>query len=59
MVTTLYPEFPWEASKFKKTIGGYWKDINNQKKFLQKFSDDLHFSSWTDWYMLPAQVRSS
>ena len=57
MVKSVYPEFPWEPTNFKRTTGNYWKDLDNQRKFLEKFSSDLKFSSWKDWYKISGKVN--
>jgi len=37
---------------------GYWDDINNQKRFLDKIAKELHIREPTDWYKVKhADIR--
>lgn len=38
LLCTVYPEHPWEVSKFDQLPSGYWKDFNNQRNFLDKIA---------------------
>ena len=50
---SIYSEHSWEILKFHQIPKGYWKDINNQKKFLDTISKDLRLKTLDDWYEIP------
>jgi hypothetical protein len=50
MVTSLLPEHQWQMWKFSTVPKGFWKDKNNQKKFLEWLGGQLQFKHWEDWY---------
>ena len=41
----IYPEHPWESIKFLEMAGqvwkGYWRDVRNQKEFLEQIAPKL------------------
>jgi hypothetical protein len=45
---TTFPEVKWQEDEFRKVSRGYWKDAENQKKFLQKFTQE-NLKSQEDW----------
>ncbi len=42
LLATVYPEFPWDTSKFRVNANhvrtGYWNDIQNQREFMEHFA---------------------
>jgi len=54
-VQILYPEHIWKISLSKKRIDtkprGYWKDLKNQRQFIDDLAVHLNVTSLPDWYM--------
>jgi hypothetical protein len=50
MVEELYPEFSWDTWEFKFVPQNYWSDINNQKRFLDRFAEVHGIKDHTQWY---------
>jgi hypothetical protein len=40
-LVTLFPEYKLGDDVLKRNAGGYWKDINNQKKFFDDLAGKL------------------
>ena len=50
LLSTLYPEHPWEFSiKKTKRKRSFWKNIDNQRDFMNSLSDKLDLKSLDDW----------
>ncbi len=64
---SVYPEQSWKPWLFTQVSRGFWKDITNQKQFLEWFSEQHGIKKQEDWYKvtpkgifthaLPAHVR--
>ncbi len=56
---SLYPQYDWQPWKFVNTHlpPHYWKDLNNQKSYIQWLSNQLSISSASldDWYRISLQ----
>lgn len=46
----LYPDINWDYNKFYQLPRNYWKDINNQKQYLERFYLDSGYTTMEDWY---------
>ena len=45
-----YPEKNWNAFNKDRITQGYWLSIENQRDFLERFSQHHQFKSFDDWY---------
>ena len=50
LITTVYPQHPWQIWKFDKVPGGYWNDKTNQEQFVRWMESELSIKHWEDWY---------
>eukprot|EP01114_Cavostelium_apophysatum_P016603 TRINITY_DN4763_c0_g1_i1.p1 TRINITY_DN4763_c0_g1~~TRINITY_DN4763_c0_g1_i1.p1 ORF type:complete len:587 (+),score=113.21 TRINITY_DN4763_c0_g1_i1:111-1871(+) len=55
MITTLFPEHPWNLSMFRCAPMNYWSDSLNQRRFLDTLSKALHVEKLEDWYNVTVQ----
>jgi hypothetical protein len=56
----VYPEHPWEASRFAKRANNYWKDKANQKAFLDELAVKLNVKKPEDWYsVVTSQIEKN
>jgi hypothetical protein len=48
----LYPEHAWDTTKFRAhgVPRGYWKDVQNQRQFMDRLGAKLGIQKSTDWY---------
>ena len=37
-LNTIYPAHPWDVTKLKNVRKGYWRDITNQRAFLDRLA---------------------
>jgi len=60
LLRSLYPDFPWDRSKFLRPPKTHWHAIENQKAFMDSLALKLGFdpSSAERWYKLTNQVVS-
>jgi hypothetical protein len=47
---TVFPDVDWKIWKFKQVSSGFWKDIQNQRKFFLDAQKELNIQSPEDWY---------
>ena len=57
MLSTVFPEFPWDITKFTKVPKDTWNSSENYRKFLDSMSEDLKLQSLDDWYNVSYQVK--
>jgi hypothetical protein len=50
VVINVYKEYEWLPWKFKKSPVNFWKDLNNQRKYLDWLFKKLNFKNKEDWY---------
>eukprot|EP01027_Heterolobosea_sp_BB2_P018850 GEZU01026495.1.p1 GENE.GEZU01026495.1~~GEZU01026495.1.p1 ORF type:complete len:840 (+),score=185.05 GEZU01026495.1:594-3113(+) len=46
----IYPEHPWEASKFSSLPRGFWRDIKNHRLVFDQAARELGIQQPEDWY---------
>lgn len=46
----LYPQHPWIPWKIHKVTQGFWKSVENQKKFVGWLEKELYVRQLDDWY---------
>lgn len=51
-ITSLFPEVNWKMWKFGNAPSGFWKDIKNQRRYLDWLSDELGIQSYEKWYFI-------
>eukprot|EP01114_Cavostelium_apophysatum_P004727 TRINITY_DN1506_c0_g3_i1.p1 TRINITY_DN1506_c0_g3~~TRINITY_DN1506_c0_g3_i1.p1 ORF type:complete len:599 (-),score=143.45 TRINITY_DN1506_c0_g3_i1:226-2022(-) len=51
----IYPSATWDRERFeKKKEGGYWKDPQNAREFLERVAKNLGVKTMEDWYGVKA-----
>ena len=51
-VMELFPEHRWQGWKFRLVPKGWWKDIENQRAFVDYLKSELGLSTFEDCYQL-------
>ena len=51
---TIYPDHTWTNASHKSF--GYWKDLNNQRKFFDDLAVKLHITKPEDWYSVSTKT---
>ena len=46
----IFKDVNWLPWKFSKTTRGYWKDIKNQRTYMEWLSKQLNINKYEDWY---------
>jgi hypothetical protein len=49
-----YPEHKWRVPHRHYKPHGYWKDVDNQRKFLDQLASKLNIQRPEDWYSVPS-----
>ena len=57
MLSNVFPEIPWDITKFSKVPKNTWKSSENYRKFLDSLFDELKLKSWEDWYNVSPEVN--
>lgn len=52
LVMGLYPDHPWELSKFKQVPRDYWSSLENQRAFVENLCKKLGYTTFNDYYQL-------
>ena len=52
----LYPNYNWLPWKFENCPRNFWKDIQNQRKFLDWVGNQLNIKEMSDWYKVNPNV---
>lgn len=57
LVSSLFPEHPWDASKFLKRTQGHWADPENQRKGLQEIAARIGIApgDFDAWYKVSVE----
>jgi hypothetical protein len=58
LLSTVFPEYEWLPWKFKTVSMNYWKDVNNQRKFLEFVGKQLNIKERSDWYKISMKVNT-
>jgi hypothetical protein len=59
---SIYPDHPWEASRFKNVRPsdikpyGYWTNIDNQRAFMEQLAKRLQIQHLDDWYEVKTEA---
>ena len=56
LLIALLPEYEWNLWKFSNVSNEYWKDMKNQRQFLDYVYKELNFKSLDDWYNITYEV---
>ena len=56
MLTTLFPNYQWLPWKFHNIPHGFWKDLKNQRNFMEYLSQQLNIKNNEDWYKITTKV---
>jgi len=57
-ITSLFPEHHFHLWKFQKKPHRYWRQLENQKEFLEWAANVLNIKSQEDWYKIKSsQIR--
>jgi len=52
LLTAVYPDHPWDRSKFSRRPQKYWSSIENQKKYLDDVAKQLGLRDLDGWYSI-------
>jgi hypothetical protein len=55
LLKSAYPEFTWDEWHFKELQPLYWKDLHNQRAYLDWIAEQLGMERVEDWYHCSAQ----
>ena len=50
LLATVFPEHPWDPSKFSSKPRNYWKSLENQKKLVDDLGERLGVTELDGWY---------
>ena len=50
MITSLISDYNWVPWKFSVVPKNFWKDKNNQRKFLEYYAKENNIENQEDWY---------
>jgi len=59
LLTAIYPNHPWDISKFSKRPQNYWSSLENQRRFMDELGKKLGINSEADfekWYSQSVEV---
>jgi hypothetical protein len=56
MLSTVYPEYQWLPWKFPRITSGFWKVLENQRKFMDWATKELNIKEFQDWYRVTHKV---
>ncbi len=51
LLTTIYPNHPWDIQKFNKPKG-YWDDKGNIMEFMEQLKLKLNITNMKEWYKI-------
>ena len=57
LISTVLTEYKWLPWKTTSVTAGHWKDINNQRQFLDWLSVELNLNNKEDWYNITSNVN--
>src|SRR5690606_10752133 len=55
MLKKVYPEHEWDPLRFGKVPQGYWHNLDNQRKFLDRIGEELGVKELDDWYKVDSE----
>eukprot|EP01027_Heterolobosea_sp_BB2_P009730 GEZU01014328.1.p1 GENE.GEZU01014328.1~~GEZU01014328.1.p1 ORF type:complete len:409 (-),score=52.61 GEZU01014328.1:123-1349(-) len=55
-LSAVYPEHEWLPWRFSTSPPGFWKDLNNQRRFFDWAARQLHISNLDQWYSVRPEV---
>ena len=58
MITSLIPDHDWKLWKFSRVSVDYWKDINNQREYMDSLAKELNITKMDDWYNVKQKVKN-
>jgi hypothetical protein len=50
LFSTIYPEHDWEEWRFGHVPAGFWKEVKNQKHFLDTYTKRNGIVKMEEWY---------
>ncbi len=56
LLSNIFPEYEWLPWKFVQISKGYWKDMKNQRKFMDWAGKELNYTNKEDWYKVTTEV---
>ena len=56
LLSEIYPEYKWLPWKFDAIQRNFWRDLNNQRKFMEWAGKELEIKEMSDWYKVSLQV---
>lgn len=52
---SVYPEFIWDAQRFKRIPHAHWKDVLHRREYMDWLADELNIQRQEDWYTVSKQ----
>ena len=56
MLSTVYPDHNWLPWKFNAVPKHYWREMKNQKQYLEWAGKQLNTKEMSDWYKIKNEV---
>jgi hypothetical protein len=56
LLSRVYPEFEWLPWKFGNCPPSFWKDLKNQRNFMEWVGKQLNVNEMEDWYKVTHKV---
>jgi len=52
LLATVYPDHPWDISKFTRRPANFWSSLANQKKFMDDLGKEIGIRDLDGWYSM-------
>jgi hypothetical protein len=56
VIKSFFPNYKWVEWKFTQPPNNFWKDINNQKCYMDWLYEELEFTKVEDWYKVTKEI---
>ena len=56
LLSTVYPNYPWNFFDFNVVPVNFWEDPSNHRKYLENIASTLEIKKQSDWYKLKFSV---
>jgi len=54
LLASVYPNHPWDLSKFTKRPRNYWSSLENQKRLIEELGEKVGVKDLDHWYSISA-----
>ena len=56
LLSAVYPDHDWSANYFFRVPRNHWKDIKNQREYMDLMGKELKIKELSDWYNVTYRV---